>query len=225
MTNKVGEGSVHGKLTVVSEYKGKDRVRKHWVCLCDCGREMIVKDNSLKTGNTSSCGCARAIRNIKHGLSSSKFYESWCNMKRRCDSENNDYYANYGGRGITYDSRWKSFECFKRDMYSEYKEGLSLERIDVNGNYSKDNCKWIPLSEQAKNKGKPSNNTSGFCGVRAFKRSGRVTSYVARWVSEGKAKSKHFSVKKLGEECAYKLACEYRQEKIDYLGYGENHGK
>lgn len=90
--------------------------------------------------------------NITHRKSSSDLYKKWAGMKRRCLNKNEIQYHNYGGRGIKVCDKWLKFEGFAEDMESTFKKGLSLERIDVNGNYCKENCKWIPLSEQSRNR-------------------------------------------------------------------------
>ena len=79
------------------------------------------------------------------------FYNSWCSMKRRCCNSNNSAFKHYGGRGIKVCKRWMKFENFRDDMFAEWKKGLSIERINVNGNYTPKNCKWIPKEEQSKN--------------------------------------------------------------------------
>lgn len=166
-----------------------------------------------------------AVKDITHGLSGSRQYQIWCNMKTRCNRDTSDFYHNYGGRGINYDSAWESFEAFWGDMEECYSDGMSLERIDVNGNYCKSNCCWIPLKDQAKNRTKPSNNTSGITGLDIhFNRIGIEYARV-RWVEDGKTKARYFSCKKYGKEQAILLANQYRQKKLEELGYGNNHGK
>jgi hypothetical protein len=91
------------------------------------------------------------IPNLKHGKKHSKIYTTWQNLKIRCDKQKSKSWKNYGGRGITYDNKWKTFLGFYEDMGSSYKEGLSIERIDVNGNYCLSNCIWIPKNDQGKN--------------------------------------------------------------------------
>ena len=166
-------GKTFGNLVVVAKDLDNATNKTKWVCVCSCGNTVSVRDNSLKTGNTKSCGCVRKEKLIErsktHGLSDSKLYQTWCNMKSRCDNENNEFYMNYGGRGISYQQSWSTFENFLEDMGGNYVEGLSLERINLNGDYCKSNCCWIDIKDQAKNRGKPENNTSGFTGVDYYK--------------------------------------------------------
>lgn len=91
---------------------------------------------------------------LKHGLAGTRLYKIWQNMKRRCDSPKAAMYPHYGGRGITYDPAWVKFEAFLKDMGSTYKDDLTIERVDINKNYCKENCKWIPMSEQKNNTSK-----------------------------------------------------------------------
>lgn len=132
------------------------------MCKCDCGGAKIVPTKSLKNGNTTSCGCYHRERareaNTVHGMAARTdtqyehpIWASWQAMKRRCDEPTNNRYHLYGGRGITYDPRWKDFLNFKADMESTWQRGLSLERKEVNGNYCKDNCKWATRKEQGRN--------------------------------------------------------------------------
>ena len=117
------------------------------VVKCDCGNVKTIETKQFRY--LKSCGCM--IRGHSHLMSSSKIYSSWANMKERCDNTNHVSYENYGGRGISYEPKWRSFESFYDDMKDTYIEGYSLERIDCNGNYEKSNCTWIPVNEQPKN--------------------------------------------------------------------------
>ena len=87
-----------------------------------------------------------------HGLSKTKLYNIWNGMKARCENKNVKQYVYYGGRGIKLHKSWKKFENFLNDMGQTYKNGLSIERVDVNGDYCKENCKWIPRNEQTRNR-------------------------------------------------------------------------
>ena len=128
-----------------------------WKCKCDCGKETFVSSDNLRSGNTTSCGCLQKERASEtktiHRQSYSSEYRAWQNMKARCYNPNNKYYKNYGERGIEVCDRWKdSFENFFEDMGPKPSSKHSIDRIDVNGNYEPENCKWSTDQEQARNK-------------------------------------------------------------------------
>jgi len=127
-----------------------------WLCKCTCGNQSKVAACHLKSGNTRSCGCIRneSIAKIAttHGLSNHFLFSRWSIMHQRCSNHNRHSYRHYGGRGIKVCKRWKNIKNFINDMEPTYREGLTLDRIDNDGNYEPDNCRWATRSEQNSNK-------------------------------------------------------------------------
>lgn len=127
---------------------GKDKHGSYiWRCLCDCGTEKDALGRDLRQGKIVSCGC----RKLTHGMSDTKVYAVWRGMIQRCTNSKNDRWRDYGGRGIQVCSEWLKFENFYKDM-GEPGKGLTLDRIDVNGNYTKENCRWISNLDQQNNR-------------------------------------------------------------------------
>lgn len=150
----------YGKLTVINRegthITGRSKLAL-WRCECDCGEEVVVRGASLRNGSTKSCGCAQransSIANSTHGLSKTKIYRSWASMKKRCHNPNDHSYHYYGNRGIRVCEEWYSdFTSFYRwAVQNGYEEDLTLDRINVNGNYEPTNCRWITQKEQSNN--------------------------------------------------------------------------
>ena len=133
-------------------YTNKDHRKVHKF-LCYCGNIKEIPLRNVLSKNTKSCGCLRKENkyNFKHGLKKHRLYNTYTGMIRRCHSKDDNNYKDYGGRGITVCDRWKDIKTFVSDMSSSHKNGLTLDRIDNEGNYCKENCRWIAVKEQNRN--------------------------------------------------------------------------
>ena len=160
-------GHRFGRLTVLG-YAGKNRQNKSlWKCICDCGNETIARADALKSGDKQSCGCLNREnkskecikRNTKHGMTHTRLYAVWCDMRRRCNNPKTPEYKNYGARGIKVCTEWDNdFKLFNDwAMKNGYDENAphgdcTIDRIDVNGDYCPENCRFVDLIVQGSNK-------------------------------------------------------------------------
>lgn len=148
-------GRRFGYWMVISFARRNKTGMHYWLCRCDCGTEREVLSAQLRTGGSKSCGCLQKFRlapkSKKHGMWKHPAYRVWIEMRNRCQNSSNAGYHLYGGRGITVCERWEDFALFWEDMGPTWQRGLSLERIDNDGDYGPHNCRWATPFEQNRN--------------------------------------------------------------------------
>jgi len=214
-------GTSQGRLSILRFADEKVNGRPAYVCICSCSPEReIIKSSTTLRGGTKSCGCLhsenarkqlKAVEHLitTHNMSKTPTYIAWRNMKARCDDPNHQAFKNYKDRGITYCREWASFENFFADM-GECPEGLTLNRIDVNSGYTKENCEWATNHKQGRDRRKPKSGTSSkYKGVSYSKAEDKYKSYLTL-----KGERLHLGYSS-DEEL---LACRYDEKVIELTG-------
>lgn len=145
-------GNRFGRLVVIQKVTSKDKSGAWWLCLCDCGATIELSSNKLRTEHTKSCGCLKRdiahTINRRHGMSRTRTYKTWKEMRARCAKPQKWQYKYYGAKGINVCKRWESFELFYADM-GDRPEGTSIDRINPEGDYEPTNCRWATPKQQA----------------------------------------------------------------------------
>lgn len=159
---EVKEGDRYGRLTVIKEVESipwKRGRRRMVLCKCDCGTEKVFGLSNIRRGTTTSCGCyykevAIKLRGKYGEFVNTKLYGVWKTMKQRCYDSNKQHYECYGGRGIVVCDEWKTdfLAFYNWALNNGYKEGLTIDRINNDGNYEPSNCRWVSQKEQSKNR-------------------------------------------------------------------------
>lgn len=172
-------GRLFGQLTVIKEVPGVrmavGRPVRRWLVRCDCGnlKEIDQLHLTRNKGSSRSCGCVSLRKKFptKNTIYYRRLYHVWLQMVKRCHQPKNASYQKYGARGIKVCSSWRAYSQFYNDMIDTYAPGLTIERIDVNGNYEPSNCTWIPNENQAKNR-RTTRWVNGMCAKDACKLAG-----------------------------------------------------
>ena len=157
-------GMKFDRLTVIEQAGRTNDRHILWKCRCDCGNTTNVSSRDLKTGHTRSCGCLQkeTVGNarLKHGDRDARLYSVWKTMKKRCENENCKSFKWYGAKGVAVCTEWHDYTTFKKwaiqngyDENAEYGQ-CTIDRIDPHGDYEPNNCRWVSMAEQAKNKRK-----------------------------------------------------------------------
>lgn len=207
-------GEKRNMLTFLCDLNCTEGSRRKCLFLCECGTLKAVQFVSWSNGKTKSCGCLKNItssaRFRTHGKTGTKIHNTWRAMIDRCYRENSQFYYLYGLRGISVCEKWRDFSGFFEDMSGAWADGLTIDRIDSKGNYCLDNCKWSTAGEQAINRGKFKNNTSGRTGVS---KSGEI------WVAYISQKGKMI---RLGLFKTFEEAVAAREKaEIEYYGFNK----
>jgi hypothetical protein len=196
---KVTENQRFGKLVAICS---NDKNFERWICRCDCGIEKEISKYDLLSGKSKSCGCVRysSTHSTKHGMSNTSIYNIYLGIKDRCLNPNSRAYHNYGGRGIKMCERWQnSFEHFLEDMGAR-PAGHSIDRIDNDGDYTLENCRWTTRYIQSRNYRRNINieyNSVKYCLTDFCKHIGKSRSTVYKWIKSEVAISEFIQGAKL----------------------------
>lgn len=146
-------GKTFGYWTVVKRAENTKNGSAQWLCKCECGAERVIRAQALKNGTTKSCGCHKNDYNRTHGGKGTRLYECWRHMRYRCENPSNQAYEYYGGRGVSVCEEWHDFASFRQwALANGYDDSLTIDRIDVDGNYEPSNCRWAGSKTQMNNR-------------------------------------------------------------------------
>lgn len=185
---QIEAGRRYGMLEAICLVPQPKTRKRYWLCRCDCGNLKYIPEYCLQTGQSSSCGCQKStlasIANTKHGEADSRLFHVWSSMKQRCSNPNRAEYRNYGARGISVCEEWSNDYTAFRDwaLSTGYDENAprgkcTLDRIDVNGNYEPDNCRWVDAIAQAENRRPYKQKPTRIHPVIRIEESGHETRY------------------------------------------------
>ena len=150
-------GQKFGRLTVIERAENDKNGSTRWLCRCECGNEKIIEGGHLRSHKIKSCGCLLTDvlikRNYTHGMTNTRLFHIWQGIKNRCYNKNFEHYKHYGERGITTCKEWKNdfVKFYNWSMANGYKDDLTIDRINVNGNYEPSNCRWATKLQQQRN--------------------------------------------------------------------------
>lgn len=145
-------GNRYGRLIVINRLSNNRHGSAIWLCQCDCGTMLSVRGNSLRQGHHQSCGCYNQEKNKTHGMTKTPEFKAWQMMHQRCSNPNDKRFCHYGKRGIRVTPEWESFDVFFADMGHRPSIKHSLNRIDNDGPYCKENCEWATDTAQSRNR-------------------------------------------------------------------------